>query len=77
MSAIVSKVKHRTSDVVDFGGNEYEAPVASARKTPIYAEENAIVSTALITPYNRAYIVSEILRSRNDIDVPTLGNITS
>jgi hypothetical protein len=38
-------------------------PVASARKTPIYAEENAMVSTALITPYDRAYVVSELLSS--------------
>lgn len=54
MSAIVSNVKHKTSPTVDFGGNAWDTPVPSARRTPIYAEENATVSTELITPYNRA-----------------------
>jgi hypothetical protein len=35
--------------------------VPRARRTPIYAEENAARSNALITPYNRACVVSEMV----------------
>lgn len=58
---MVSKVKHRTSPTVDFGGNEWDTPVPRARRTPIYAEENAPRSNALMTPYNRAYMVSDMV----------------
>ena len=51
---MVSKVKHKTSPTVDFGGNEKDTPVPSARRTPMNAEENATMSTELITPYDRA-----------------------
>src|SRR5690242_4889187 len=56
--AMVSKVKQSTRLTVDFGGNAWDAPVPSARRTPMYADANATVSTALITPYSRAYWVS-------------------
>jgi hypothetical protein len=35
--------------------------VPRARRTPIYAEENAPRSNALMTPYNRAYMVSDMV----------------
>jgi hypothetical protein len=51
---MVSRAKHKTSPTVDLGGNEWDTPVPSVRRTPIYAEENAAMSAALKTPYNRA-----------------------
>lgn len=60
MRAMVSKVKQSTSPTVDFGGKEKDTPVPSARRTPRYADENATTSTALITPYSRAYNVSKL-----------------
>ena len=54
MSEMVSRVRQSTRLTVDFGGNAWDAPAPSARRTPMYAEENATVSTAPITPYSRA-----------------------
>lgn len=66
---MVRRVKQSTRPTVDFGGKEWDAPVPSARRTPIYAEENATVSTALITPYRRDYRVSIRFEKKNEVSL--------